>query len=171
MKTCGIFGAGAALVDTEIVVTDEFLAEHGIGKGLMTLVDEARQDYLFKALNEHTTHVNKACGGSANSIVAASSFGSDTFYAGKVASDDAGGFFVKDLNAAGVTFHRIKPKHGITAKCLVMVTPDAERTMNTFLGANLKLTDDAVGKQALVASEWLYMEGYLGTDDERTEVA
>jgi sugar/nucleoside kinase (ribokinase family) len=172
MKKYDIFGIGAALVDTEIVVTDDFLAEHGVGKGLMTLVDEERQDYLIKALREQTTHVKKACGGSAcNSIVAASSFGADAFYAGKVASDEDGGFFVKDLNAAGVTFHRIKPKQGITGKCLVMVTPDAERTMNTFLGASLDLTHDEVEKQELAASQWLYMEGYLVTDDERTHVA
>ena len=171
-KKYDIFGVGAALVDTEILVTDDFLAQHDIGKGLMTLVDEERQDYLIKALNSHTAHKKKACGGSAcNSIVAASNFGSEAFYAGKVASDKDGGFFVKDLNAAGVAFHRIKPKHGITGKCLVMVTPDAERTMNTFLGANQELTDDEVEKDELAASEWLYMEGYLVTDDERTEVA
>jgi sugar/nucleoside kinase (ribokinase family) len=171
-KKYDIFGIGAALVDTEILVSDEFLAQHNIGKGLMTLVDEERQYYLIKALNNHTAHKKKACGGSAcNSIVAASSFGADTFYAGKVASDKDGGFFVKDLNAAGVTFHRIKPKQGITGKCLVMVTPDAERTMNTFLGANLELTDDEVEKDELAASEWLYVEGYLVTDDARTEVA
>jgi len=74
--------------------------------------------------------------------VAASSFGADTFYAGKVALDEDGGFFVKDLNAAGVTFHRIKPKQGITGKCLIMVTPDAERAMSTFLGASLEFTHD-----------------------------
>ena len=171
-KKYDIFGVGAAIVDTEILVTDDFLAKHEIGKGLMTLVDEERQAYLINALNNHTAHKKKACGGSAcNSIVAASSFGSETFYAGKVASDKDGGFFVKDLNAAGVAFHRIKPKQGTTGKCLVMVTPDAERTMNTFLGANLELTEDEVEKDELAASEWLYMEGYLVTDDERTEVA
>ena len=171
-KKYDIFGVGAALVDTEILVTDDFLAKHEIGKGLMTLVDEERQAYLIKALNNHTAHKKKACGGSAcNSIVAASSFGSEAFYVGKVASDKDGGFFVKDLNAAGVAFHRIKPKQGTTGKCLVMVTPDAERTMNTFLGANLELTEDEVEKDELAASEWLYMEGYLVTDDERTEVA
>ncbi|HIG37250.1 MAG TPA: adenosine kinase, partial [Oceanospirillaceae bacterium] len=79
-KKYDIFGVGAALVDTEILVTDDFLAQHDIGKGLMTLVDEERQDYLIKALNSHTAHKKKACGGSAcNSIVAASSFGSETF--------------------------------------------------------------------------------------------
>jgi sugar/nucleoside kinase (ribokinase family) len=78
--------------------------------------------------------------------VSASSFGADAFYAGKVASDEDGGFFVKDLNAAGVTFHRIKPKQGITGKCLVMVTPGAAHTMNTFLGASLEPTHDEVEK-------------------------
>lgn len=108
MKKYDIFGIGAALVDTEIIVTDDFLAEHGVGKGLMALVDEERQDYLIKALREQTTHVKKACGGSAcNSIVAASSFGADAFYAGKVASDEDGGFFVKDLTAQHCNFYRL----------------------------------------------------------------
>lgn len=171
-KKYDIYGIGAALVDTEIVVTDEFLNQHEIGKGLMTLVDEERQDYLIRALKEHTMHVKKACGGSAcNSIVAASQFGAETFYAGKVASDEDGSFFVQDLNASGVAFHRIKPEHGITGKCLVMVTEDAERTMNTFLGANFELTDEEVEKPALLDSEWLYIEGYLVTEDSRTQVA
>jgi sugar/nucleoside kinase (ribokinase family) len=84
--------------------------------------------------------------------VAASSFDADAFYAGKGASDENGGLFVKDLNTAGVTFNRIKPKQGITSKCLVMVTPDAERTMDTFLGTGLELTHDEVEKQELAAS-------------------
>lgn len=172
MKKYDIFGIGSALVDTEIVVTNHFFAEHSISKGLMTLVDEERQEYLINALHEHTTHVKKASGGSAcNSIVAASCFGADAFYAGKVGSDEDGDFFVKDLTESGVTFHSVKPKHGVTGKCLVMITPDAERTMNTFLGASLELSHDEVEKQQLAASHWLYMEGYLMTDDVRTQVA
>lgn len=167
-----IYGIGAALVDTEVMVTEEFFTEHEIGKGLMTLVDEERQDYLIKALNAHNTHVKKSCGGSAcNSIVAASSFGAEAFYSGKVASDVDGGIFVQDLNSAGVAFHRVKPKQGITGKCLVMITEDAERTLNTFLGVNLDLSHDEIDHDALAQSEWLYMEGYLVTDDQRTEVA
>ncbi|MDC0085373.1 adenosine kinase [Oceanospirillaceae bacterium] len=172
MKKYQIYGIGAALVDTEFVVTDAFLSTHKIDKGLMTLVDEERQFHLIKALNSHSHNVERSCGGSAcNSIVAASSFGSKTFYSGKVADDDDGRFFVKDLQATGVEFHNEEARSGVTGKCLVMVTDDAERTMNTFLGANLGLTSNEVDELALINSDWLYLEGYLATDDSRTAVA
>ena len=170
MKKYQIYGIGAALVDTEVVVTDEFLSTHKIDKGLMTLVDEERQFELLAALDSH--HLKRSCGGSAcNTIVAASCFGSKTFYSGKVADDDDGKFFVEDLQATGVDFHNTKASSGITGKCLVMVTDDAERTMNTFLGANLDLTSKEVDEPNLINSDWLYLEGYLVTDDTRTDVA
>ena len=172
MKKYQIYGIGAALVDTEVVVTDEFLSTHKIEKSLMTLVDESRQFDLLVALNAHSNHVKRSCGGSAcNSIVAASCFGSTTFYSGKVADDDDGVFFVEDLQATGVDFHHAKASSGVTGKCLVMVTKDAERTMNTFLGANLELTSNEVDETCLINSDWLYLEGYLVTDDARTAVA
>jgi len=172
MKKYQIYGIGAALVDTEVVVTDAFLSAHKIDKGLMTLVDEERQFHLLSALDSHSFHVKRSCGGSAcNSIVAASSFGSKTFYSGKVADDDDGKFFVDDLQAVGVDFQNAEASSGVTGKCLVMVTDDAERTMNTFLGANLDLTFNEVDETALINSDWLYLEGYLVTDDTRTDVA
>ena len=172
MKKYQIYGIGAALVDTEVLVTDAFLSANKIDKGLMTLVDEERQFHLLGALSSHSFHVERSCGGSAcNSIVAASCFGSKAFYSGKVADDDDGKFFVEDLQAAGVDFHNAETSSGITGKCLVMVTDDAERTMNTFLGANLYLTSNEVDEPALINSDWLYLEGYLVTDDTRTDVA
>tara|TARA_B100000768_G_scaffold120335_1_gene111334 strand:+ start:1230 stop:1565 length:336 start_codon:yes stop_codon:yes gene_type:complete len=108
MKKYDIFGIGTTLLYTEIIVTDDFLAEQGVGRGLMSLVDEERQDHLIKAPHEQTTHVKKVCGGSAcNCIVAVISFGADTFYAGKVASDEGGDFFVKDLTAQHCEFYRL----------------------------------------------------------------
>ena len=103
MKKYQIYGVGAALVDTEVVVTDEFLSNHKINKGIMTLVDEERQFELVAALDSH--HVKRSCGGSAcNTIVAASCFGSKTFYSGKVADDNDGKFFIEDLKTTGVHF-------------------------------------------------------------------
>ena len=98
-------------------------------------------------------------------------FGSSTFFSGKVANDEVGDFFVKDLNKSGVDFHQVDPSSGVTGKCLVMVTPDAERTMNTNLGASLELTYREVDEEALSNSDWLYIEGYVVTDDQRTAVA
>ncbi|MDB4536978.1 adenosine kinase [Oceanospirillaceae bacterium] len=178
MKKYQIYGVGAALVDTEVVVTNEFLSTHKIDKGIMTLVDEERQFELLAALDSH--HVKRSCGGSAcNTIVAASCFGSTGFYSAKVAADDDGRFFIEDLQATGVDFHTLavsananaRTSASITGKCLVMVTDDAERTMNTFLGANLELTSNEIDETSLISSEWLYLEGYLVTDEARTNVA
>ncbi len=163
---------GAAIVDTEVVVSESFIKENEIGKGLMTLVDADRQKYLIDSLKTQRVPVKMSCGGSAcNSVVAASMFGSTAFFSGKVASDEVGDFFVKDLNQSGVDFHQVDPSNGVTGKCLVMVTPDAERTMNTNLGASLELTYREVDEDALSNSEWLYIEGYVVTDDQRTAVA
>jgi len=146
MKKYQIYGVGAALVDTEVVVTNDFLSTHKIDKGIMTLVDEERQFELLSALDSH--HVKRSCGGSAcNTIVAASCFGSTGIYSAKVAEDDDGQFFIEDLQATGVDFHTLavsaaSVSASITGKCLVMVTDDAERTMNSFLGANLELTSN-----------------------------
>ena len=169
MKKYQIYGVGAALVDTEVVVTDEFLSTHKIDKGVMTLVDEARQFELLAALDSR--HVKRSCGGSAcNTIVAASCFGSTGFYSAKVAADDDGQFFIKDLQATGVDFQNTaaSASAGITGKCLVMVTDDAERTMNTFLGASEALSAREIDQAALLDSEWFYVEGYLVTDEART---
>ena len=152
MKKYGIYGIGAAIVDTEVIVSDSFLNDNEIGKGLMTLVDEKRQKYLIDELTSQRVPVKRSCGGSAcNTIVAASRFGSSTFFSGKVADDDEGVFFVKDLNRAGVDFHQVDASSGITGKCLVMISPDAERTMNTYLGASLELSYREVDEEALAA--------------------
>lgn len=162
-----IYGIGAALVDTEIEVDDAFLAASGINKGHMTLVDEARQHELMQILQGHLVASKRASGGSAaNSIIAASYFGATTFYSCKVASDDNGEFYLNDLERAGVAsnFHAAK-EAGITGKCLVMITPDAERTMNTFLGISATLSEAEINYDALKNSEYLYIEGYLVTSD------
>ena len=172
MKKYDIYGIGAAIVDTEVIVSDSFLSDNEIGKGLMTLVDEERQKYLIDSLTTQRIPVKMSCGGSAcNSVVAASQFGSATFFSGKVADDEVGVFFAKDLNKCGVEFHQVEPSNGLTGKCLVMVTPDAERTMNTNLGASLELSYREVDEKALANSDWLYIEGYVVTDDQRTAVA
>jgi sugar/nucleoside kinase (ribokinase family) len=169
MATYNIYGIGAALVDTEVEVSDAFLASAQIDKGVMTLVDEPRQTELLEALASENTHMLRKCGGSVcNSVVAASSLGAKTFFSGKVADDSDGGLYIDDLNDAGVAFHSAGQESGITGKCLVMVTDDAERTMNTFLGASEALSAREIDQAALIDSEWFYVEGYLVTDEART---
>jgi len=172
VKTYDVYGIGAALVDIEYKVDENFLQENQVDKGLMTLVDEDRQYQLIDNLGSYSKPVKRSCGGSAcNTVVATSGFGATAFYAGKVASDEEGAFFIKDLNAAGVDFHEVGHVKGITGKCLVMITDDAERTMNTYLGVNVDLSSSDVDTQLLANSKWLYIEGYLVTDSQRTKVA
>lgn len=172
-KKYHIYGLGAALVDTEIEVTDNFLQLASIDKGHMTLVDEERQHQLLGLLQDHMVGSKRASGGSAaNSVIAASYFGARAFYSCKVADDDNGHFYLSDLADAGVdsNFHSDK-EQGITGKCLVMITPDAERTMNTFLGISESLSDREINEAALQDSEYLYMEGYLVTSDSARQAA
>ena len=170
MAKYNIYGIGGALVDTEVEVSDKFLADAKIDKGVMTLVDESRQRELLHALSAEDHILLKKCGGSVcNSVVAASSLGSKAFFSGKVADDSDGELYVCDLNQAGVDFHSAGQDPGITGKCLVMVTQDAERTMNTFLGASETISAKEIDRQALKNSEWFYVEGYLATNELRTK--
>ena len=167
MNKYQVYGLGAALVDTEIEVSDQDLKTLNIEKGLMTLVDSARQQQLVEQLDGHLVTAKRASGGSAaNTIIAASYFGASTFYSCKVAADDNGDFYLQDLQDAGVEYHRtLQREQGDTGKCLVMITPDAERTMNTYLGISETLSETELHPAAIAASEYLYVEGYLVTSD------
>ena len=167
MKKYQVFGIGNALVDMEFEVSDSFFTEHGIEKGLMTLVDEETQHRMVDTLTSKYGLIKRAGGGSAaNTIVAISQFGGNTFYACKVADDEAGDFYMHDLHAAGVKTRLDQVKgEGVTGKCMVMVTPDAERTMNTFLGITADFAESDLHLEELEHAEYLYIEGYLVTSD------
>ncbi len=162
-----VYGIGNALVDAEFEVSDEFLVEHNIEKGLMTLIDEDQQEKLVTNLNSNFGLKKRAGGGSAaNTIVSISQLGGDTFYACKVANDETGDFYMTDLAAAGVETKLDQVKEdGVTGKCIVMVTDDAERTMNTFLGITADFSESDLHLEELVKSEYIYIEGYLVTSD------
>lgn len=158
-----IYAIGNALVDTEVEVSDAFLERLGINKGMMTLVNESGQQGLAAALEQEGQLHRRASGGSAcNTVVAARYFGASTFYACRVADDDTGHFFVDELRAAGVDTNMAHNKsRGISGKCLVMITPDAERTMHTFLGISESVGEEAVIESAVASSRYAYIEGYL----------
>ena len=162
-----VYGIGNALLDTEIEVNDQDLDSLSISKGVMTLVDEAKQQEVVEHLNTHMVASKKASGGSAaNSIIAASYFGASTFYSCRVADDANGQHYLDDLKAAKVDFHEQNGSNaGITGKCLVLITPDAERTMNTFLGISENLSVEDIDKEALKLSQYIYIEGYLVTSE------
>ncbi|AMX01549.1 adenosine kinase [Microbulbifer thermotolerans] len=164
MHQYDLYGIGAALLDTEIEVTDKDLQKLGVEKGVMTLVDDARQRQLVADLEDHLVTATRACGGSgANTVIAASYFGLRTFYSCKVAADDNGDFYLANLASAGVDYPDALDEAvpGTTGKCLVLVTPDAERSMNTYLGISEQLSTTELDIHALAASRWAYIEGYL----------
>jgi len=158
-----VYGIGAALVDTEVEVSDQDLATLNIDKGVMTLVDEQRQQELIEKLSNHLVASKRASGGSAaNTIIAASYFGAKSFYSCKVANDENGDFYLNDLRDAGVAYHEeLERQAGTTGKCLVLVTPDAERTMNTYLGISETVSTTELHPKAAASSEYAYLEGYL----------
>ncbi len=163
--TYHIYGIGNALVDQEYEVADSFFREAGIQKGVMTLIDEAQMHALRAHLQSQSTPKKQACGGSAaNTILAATYFGAKTFYSCNVAADADGDFYAQDLTAAGVDSningHR---DQGHTGKCTVMISPDAERTMNTFLGITADLDEKHIREEVLAQAQYVYIEGYLVT--------
>ena len=165
MSKYDVYGLGNALVDMEFEISDQFLQENNIDKGVMTLVDENQQHELIEQLDSFEG--NKASGGSAaNTLIAVSSMGGSSYYSCKVADDDLGHFYLNDLQTAKVDCNMNgKHKGGITGKCLVMVTPDAERTMHTFLGVSSELSPYEVSEDAIKNSSFCYLEGYLTTSE------
>lgn len=161
-KKYNVYGIGNALVDLEFKVEESFLEKHKVEKGLMTLVDEDTQSRLIKDIN-HAEVVQKPGGSAANTIFAVSQFGGKAFYSCKVAEDAFGEAYLEDMNEAGIdtNFIRQEREEGITGKCLVMITEDAERTMNTFLGITADFSTEEVDPLAIKESEYIYIEGYL----------
>lgn len=166
-KKYDIYALGNALVDTEVEVSEAFLTRAGVDKGVMTLVDEARQQDLLTALADEAEPHKQTSGGSAcNTVVANQYFGGSSYYACKVAADSTGDIFVNDLTAAGVDTNMSGPRDaGTSGKCLVMLTPDAERTMNTFLGISSEVDTSALDEDAIANSQYVYLEGYLVSGD------
>ncbi len=171
-KKFDVYGIGNALVDMEFEVTDSFFKQNEIDKGIMTLVDEDRQNTLLNGLGGNT--LKKQCGGSAaNTVIAVSQFGGKSFYSCKVANDPTGDFYFNDLQDNGVETNLSiqKRMHGTTGKCLVMITPDAERTMNTYLGITATFSKEQLVEEHLKSSKYLYIEGYLVASPTGLEAA
>lgn len=160
-----LYAIGNALVDSEYLVDDAFLQQQGIEKGRMTLIDQAQQQQLCQGLQQRFSCAKRASGGSAaNSVIAFAALGGTAFYGCKVAKDDNGDFYLQDLHAAGVTApSHAQVEQGITGTCVVMVTPDSERTMHTFLGITAELSAEELDFAALTKARFLYIEGYLAT--------
>ncbi len=155
-----VYGIGNALVDFEYRVGEEFLRDNDIARGHTTLVSGEQMADLRSRLDGHDTH--RTSGGSAaNTAYAVAAFGGRAFYACRIADDEDGAFFLRELDEAGVGSKEGQRPEGITGRCVSMVTPDAERSMFTFLGISEELCPDDLDHRALANSSYLHIEGYL----------
>ncbi|MBY0562698.1 MAG: adenosine kinase [Hyphomonadaceae bacterium] len=159
-----VVAVGNAIIDLIQAVPDAFLAEEGIAKDAMTLIDEARADHLTARLSDATV----AAGGSAaNTVTGVTSFGGAAGYIGKVADDALGGRFTREFRAAGVVFDTPpRPAPPGTARSIIAVTPDGHRSMNTYLGASTLLAPSDIDADLIRAGSILFLEGYLFDRDE-----
>lgn len=154
-----VLGVGNAIVDILSETDDAFLAAHGMEKSAMTLVDEARAHAIYAAMG---AGIEASGGSAANTIAGVASFGGRAAFIGRVRDDEFGRIFAHDLRSLGVAYGTPAANDGpATARCLVLVTPDAQRTMNTHLGACVDLTEDDIDPALVAASRVTYLEGYL----------
>lgn len=159
MSAAEVVGVGNAIVDVIGQVSDEFIVEHDLNRGSMTLIDEPRAEELTALMPDG---LKESGGSAANTMVGVSSFGQSAAYIGKVRNDALGDAFIDDIRKTGLTFESVPATDGpATARCLIQVTPDGQRTMNTFLGASSMLTTDDIDEQLVANAKVLYCEGYL----------
>jgi sugar/nucleoside kinase (ribokinase family) len=160
-----MFGMGNALVDLEFEVSDNWLSQHKLSKGHMTLVDSKTLENLLLELNKTFGSVLKQQGGgsAANTVMAVTQMGGKCFYACKVAQDSMGEFYLNELTEAGIdhTYQFQSKPLGETGRCLVLITPDAERTMVTSLAITTTFSTQEIVAEALRKAQMLYVEGYL----------
>jgi sugar/nucleoside kinase (ribokinase family) len=154
-----VLGIGNAIVDVLARTDEDFLLKQGMNKGAMALIDEARAQAIYKAMGPA---IEISGGSAANTIVGLSSLGSRSAFVGKVKDDELGRAFSHDIRAAGVTFTTPAAADGAsTGRCYVLVTPDGERTMNTYLGAAQDLRPADIDDGMIASSAIVYLEGYL----------
>jgi sugar/nucleoside kinase (ribokinase family) len=154
-----VLGIGNAIVDVISRADDAFLAQHALTKGSMMLIDEARAETLYAAMGSAIEVSGGSCG---NTMAGVASFGGKGAYIGKVRNDQLGVVFGHDLKAIGVSFETTPATAGpSTARCLITVTPDAQRTMSTYLGACTGLGPNDIDTKRIGSAQVTYVEGYL----------
>ena len=158
---------GNAMVDIIASVDEGFLTEHNLTKASMMLVDDGRSAYLRSKV---AANVMSSGGSVANTSHGLASLGGRAGFIGKIADDDLGGVFSNDLHQAGVSFFPASKDHGLpTGRCVIVVTPDGQRTMSTYLGAGAVLCPADINKAAVQSAEWVFLEGYLFDQDDAKE--
>ena len=155
---------GNAMVDVIAKVPEDFLSAHDLTKASMMLVDAERSQYLFERVGKS---IMTSGGSVANTAHGLASLGGRAGFIGKIADDDLGRVFTDDLQGAGVSFFPAPKNHGLpTGRCVIVVTPDGQRTMSTYLGAGAVLHPGDVSKAAVQSAEWVFLEGYLFDKDD-----
>src|ERR1700682_904945 len=154
-----VLGIGNAIFDILVQTDESFLSRHGMVKGGMALIDEARAASIYRDMGPA---VEMSGGAAANNIVGIANLGARAAYVGKVRDDQIGGLYTHDIRAAGVAFETRPASDGPATGCsYILVTPDGERTMNTYLGAAQELMADDIDAAQVAASSVIYLEGYL----------
>jgi sugar/nucleoside kinase (ribokinase family) len=167
MSLLDVVGIGNAIVDVLSHTDDQFLDDHGLVKGSMQLIDTDQANALYAEMTAST----EICGGSAaNTVAGVAALGGDAAYIGKVADDALGDTFANDLRATNVAYRTERLVDGLpTARSMILVTPDAQRTMNTFLGASNLLTPADVDEDLISSAQYTYLEGYLWDPEDAKE--
>jgi sugar/nucleoside kinase (ribokinase family) len=154
-----VVAIGNALVDVLSHESDEFVTDQGMAKGGMALIDTERAEALYAAMNPA---VEISGGSAANTMVGIASFGGASAFIGRVRTDQLGAVYAHDLRAAGVQFNTPPVDEGLpSGRCLIVVTPDAERTLNTYLGSSAELGESDVDLDLIASASITYLEGYL----------
>jgi len=167
-KRFDVTAIGNAIVDVLAKAEDSLLAEHGLPKGGMSLIDTATAEKLYGVMGPG---VEASGGSAANTVAGLAALGGVAAYIGKVADDQLGTVFTHDIRAVGVTYDTAPLSGGLpTARCLIFVTPDAQRTMQTFLGATTQLGPEDLNHAYIENTKVLYLEGYLW-DQPRAKTA
>lgn len=159
MNSYDIYGVGNALVDIQVQVDDKFLSDHHIDKGVMTLVSAEQQSKLLAQL-ENLPRQTSSGGSACNTVVGVTNYGGSAYYAGKVGDDQFGTFYQNELKELGIRCD-LSPAKGATGTVLVLITPDADRTMLTCLAESLKLGAADIMELHVKSSRFVYVEGYL----------
>ncbi|MDQ6971765.1 MAG: adenosine kinase [Mariprofundaceae bacterium] len=164
-----VYGVGNAIMDLQLQCDDSVLDAIGVEKGIMTLTEEAQQQHVLARLSDHS--VNQCSGGSAaNTIVGVADFGGKGAYACKVGADDFGKRYLDEMRKLGIAIE-VDASDGQTGSCVVLITPDAQRTMLTHLGVSATLGPDDINAAEIAKAQYVYIEGYLFTGDSTKAAA
>ena len=162
-KSLDVVGIGNAIVDVLVQADERFLGDHGLTKGTMALVDEAQAERLYASVG---AGLETSGGSAANTLAGIAQLGGRAGFIGRVRDDQLGAIFSHDIRAVGTRFETPAATSGpSTARCLILVTPDAQRTMCTYLGASVALEPEDLDLEMVAQAQVLYLEGYLWDSD------